>query len=107
MCKYARNRRSNKANIPSSLKEKQKRPGTFVKMQRVARLRLVRDRTHDDTAYGVISRLMRVQLLNQCAHRDRAPTVKLRKKELLTKHHAHERKVKRKEDRNFHQRTKT
>ena len=93
-------------SIPSPLKAKRKQAGVFLKMQRVSRLKLERDRAPDDVSHGVISRLVRIQLLNQCAHEDRAQTVKVRKRDLLAKTHAHAKKVKREEDRTFHKNVK-
>lgn len=75
-------------------------------MQRVSRLKLERDRAPDDLSHGVISRIVRIQLLNQCAHEDRAQTVKVRKKDLLAKTHAHAKKAKHEEDRAFHKHAK-
>lgn len=75
-------------------------------MPRAERLKLQRDRAPDEISHGVIGRLVQVQLLNQGAHEKREPTVKLRKKDLLTKHRAQAKKKRRTEDRNFHQRSK-
>lgn len=94
MCKYTRNISSTKISIPSS-KAAEKSPGVFLRMPRAERLKLKRNRAPDKVSYEVQSQLVRTQILNQCAHLCRVPTVKIRGKALLADSRASAQKQKR------------
>lgn len=72
-------------------------------MTKTARLKLKRNRAPDEISHGVLCHLVRTQLLNQCAHIDHTPTVKIRERDLLADRRNRDEKRQREADRNFHQ----
>lgn len=100
MCQYVRGKHAGQLRLPSN-EGKGKHAGIFLKNRRVARRILERDRAPSPAEHAALSQLVRIQLLNQCAHEMRQEGVKLRKSVIVTKYETQERMEKNTADRRF------